>query len=46
MKYCDAVAYLDTLPVLKKPGEQGGDPELLKRLGDPQKDLKMITVQQ
>ena len=44
MKYCDAVAYMDTLPVLKKPKEQYIIPELLKRLGDPQKDLKIIYI--
>ena len=44
MKYCDAVAYLDTLPVLKKPEEQAGASELLKRLGDPQKDLKIVYM--
>ena len=45
MKYCDAVAYMDTLPVLKKPGEQVSVSELLKRLGDPQKDLKIIYIE-
>ena len=45
MKYCDAVAYMDTLPVLKKPGEQSGVSELLKRLGNPQKDLKIIYIE-
>lgn len=44
MKYYDAVAYMDTLPVLKKPGEQYSVQELLKRLGDTQKDLKIIYI--
>lgn len=45
MKYCDAVAYMDTLPVLKKSGEQIVASELLKRLGNPQKDLKIIYIE-
>ena len=45
MKDYDAVAYMDTLPVLKKSGEQGSVSGLLKRLGDPQKDLKIVYIE-
>ena len=45
MKYCDAVAYMDTLPVLKKSAEQCGVQDLLKRLRDPQKNLKIIYIE-
>ena len=45
MKYCDAIEYVEVLPVYEETAKQGDSLRLLQRLGEPQKELTFVYIE-